>query len=227
MAAIITDLVDNPFQSWGVGTWQCRSLQIVTNYSSDDPATPEIEPSMPGNWLELGVGNNYVDGGVTLRNDQAILILPRWGSGVWDTFNAHEFNQHTTIEFDAVMFSEESGRPSWPMDTLIFKFGWSGTNIPEQYTARKFVDVSGLKDQVAHFSIQYNPYSDWQSFSAHQVEETGPDFYGYFVFDAKSIFSTIYLDNFSFTGAPPVPEPSAIAMLAMAGLLGLLYWRKR
>jgi hypothetical protein len=217
---VITDLESgNPFQAWGVGSWQIRTQQIVTDY------TPEI--GQTGNWIEAGVG----------AWGQGMLILPRWGANVWNTWNSDTYNAHSSIGFDAIMFQGQDNM-SWPSNTLAFKLGLDCDGQPQVNQNLHFLDLTNLWQTIqldpedpdskityikAHFSV---PYTD---ISPVEVPPDGGSFQGYLNFYTTTSDGTLYLDNFTLEGPPlpPVPEPATIVLLAMAGLMGLLYWRKR
>jgi hypothetical protein len=205
---VITDLeTGNPWQTWGTGSWQNRTQQVVTNYSASDP-------TMTGNWLEVGVGGWGM----------GMTIIPGWASGVWDTWNPTTYNAHSNIEFDAVLFTGDDNM-SWPSNTLTVNFNRDGdgnSQTPSGLTVT--FDVTNLKDQVAHFVI---PYSTMDTVALPDHATDG-GFQGYLSYFTHTTDGTIYLDNWQFTGDPlPSPEPATIVMLVLAGLMGLLYSRKR
>jgi hypothetical protein len=201
---LITDLeTGNPWQAWGTGSWQNRTQQIVTDYSVADPA-------MPGNWLEVGVGGWGM----------GMTIIPRWGAGVWNTWNVAQYNAHSNIEFDAVLWTGDDNM-SWPSNTLTVALNREGTGFGQLPSNMQWTfDVTNLKDQVAHFVI---PYGDLET----ALPNADGDFQGYITYTTHTTDGTIYLDNWKFTGPALVPEPATIISLALAGLMGLLYWRKR
>jgi hypothetical protein len=202
---LITDLESgNPFQQWGVGSWQARTQQIVTNY--------DTEIGVTGNWLEDGTG----------AFGYGQLIIPRWGTGVWDTWNAAQYNAHSNIEFDAVLYSGEDNM-SWPSNTLGISFNREGAGFGQAAASLNlYLDVTNSKDAIAHFSI---PYSQ---LDAVAVPDQNDWFQGYINFFTTTTDGTIYLDNFKFTGDPlPVPEPSTIVLLGMAGLVALVLRRRK
>jgi hypothetical protein len=189
----------NPMQQWGNN----RSETIVTDY------LPEI--GMTGNWLELGTWQWW-----------GKMFDPDWA----DPYTATEvnWNDHSVLEFDAVMFSDV-----WPSNELHLILDREGGDDPYHIPYKemtRILDVTDLHDQVVHFAIDYSELGPqvpvppvWQWFDID---------FNFFGGDGGTDNDLIYLDNFKLSGPPlPIPEPTTIVLLAMAGLMGLLYWRKR
>jgi hypothetical protein len=201
-SVLITDnTATNPWQTWGVGSWQNRSQQIVAN--------PDVVLGATGDWLEMGV---WGWGGMG--------IIPRWAGGMWDVFNATQYNNHSQLEMDVLIKSD-----LWPSTSLAVKFDRDGTGISQVGAPWQVFDVTdAVDDHIYHVVLPYASLTN-----GFKVTDANADFQGYLSFGTTTGDGLLYIDNLTWTGAPlqDVPEPTTIVMLALAGLMGLLYWRKR
>jgi hypothetical protein len=121
--------------------------------------------------------------------------------------------QHSTILLDVTVAHDAS--PGWDdyiqlqpqivADTANQSLNWSA-------------NVSGGTSATLSWDYSAVPFTGSPSWAQIQWHEVGPD-----------MDHTYYIDNLRFEGPPPtsIPEPTSIILLAMAGLMGLLYWRKR
>ncbi len=229
---------------YGTGTpdgWQGLSIGTVAGTALGAPTT----------WGKMGIGTmtgtiNPQEGKDPAWNPTTTFIRGWYED--WGNMNINTYNQHSQYEFDAIVFSDSS----WASNTLSVKMrrdilgGWGSSQmIPQAGQDWQTYDVSGLKTNpdpeiqpfatIIHFTIPYTDVDAVQIPLANDFDNGNTELQLYFDFTYNPAGGTdadgpsyVYIDNLKLSGDPlPVPEPATIVMLALAGLMGLLYWRKR
>ncbi len=218
----------NPGQNWGLGSWQGASQGVVAG----------ADISASGNWLDIGCGNDN-GGSWNTNNDEIIAWWTDWGN-----FTTDMYNSHSQWEFDAIVFDT-----GWISDTLSVKMGrdiynnWGGTTVSSVTQDWHTFNVTKSNSDpdiqpvatVMHFVIPYTDIDPTAVPISTDYTNGNLLLQMYFNFNYNPAGGTsadgtshVYIDNLKLSGPPlPVPEPATIIALAMAGLMGLLYWRKR
>ena len=220
------DSTGNAFANWGLGSWQgLANSQTVIDGSGIGSST---------NWLQVDCGGD---------SPSNVLIYP-WYSN-WGTWSTTTYNSHSAYAFDVIAVEGFWTSPDLyikmrrdQMDNyggalLVPQAGQAWQQVPLTYTT---VDdlLNSVPATVMHVVI---PYTDVDATQLALIDSQGNGLYSmqlYFdvTYDPNApsggAVQSIFLDNFQLVGAPlPVPEPATIAMLALAGLMGMLYLRKR
>ena len=217
----------SPLANWGLGSWQ-GAEQTVIDGSGIGAST---------NWLQVGMGND--NGGSWNTNNN--MIKPWWGD--WGTFTLDNLNAHSAWAFDVIAFNGV-----YNSSTLYAKLGldtpaeYGGANLYPSFNQDWHAESITLSDPdivshpvtITHVVI---PYTDiFPTALANPYTDGGQCLQGYFQLNYAPDGSgtpddgeqLVFIDNLQFVGNPlPVPEPATIAMLALAGLMGMLYSRKR
>jgi hypothetical protein len=219
------DSTGNPFANWGLGSWQGpANSQTVIDGAGIGSST---------NWMQ-------VDCGTTNANN--MLILPWYG--MWGTFNQDAYNNHSAYAFDIIAVEGFWTSPNlyikmrrdwvdnWGSTPLGPQAGQAWKEIPLTFTS---VDdlLNSVPATVMHVVIPYTDIDATQLPAVDPANNGGQTIAAYWdiTYDpngAPSALQSIFIDNLQFVGDPlPVPEPATIAMLALAGVMGMLYLRKR
>jgi hypothetical protein len=229
---LISDMTSNPSQNWGLGSWQGLSQNIV---SGVDLRASEAS----GGWLELGMGN--MNGESWNTGNQ---VISAWWD-FWGTDKLAEYNNHSQYEFDAIVFDDAS----YASSTLSVKFArditdnWNGSTRSSKSQNWHTLTVSKTNPDpeiapnatVMHFVVPYTDMDEYKYLPTTDWSAGNGFLQMYFQFSynpsgtSADGSSYAYIDNLKLSGPAlkDVPEPTTIVMLAMASLLGLLYWRKR
>lgn len=197
------DLVLGDFTS---GTGPVQNWGVV----SLSTAVPPVAGS--GSWLQANVSQYWGQ-----------LPVPGWATG--GQLTVASFNSYSKIEFDLILPSA-----NWLGNGLNLAFEVEAENLSTTAIAPTWMNVSALKDQVIHISLDYSslgavPDSGWIDIRLN----LNPGYEWMWDGDNSSSVpyspQTFYLDNLTLTTAP-VPEPSVLA-LGLMGAMVVVGMRRR
>jgi hypothetical protein len=171
-------------------------------------ATPPVAGT--GSWLQAGVYQYWGQ-----------LPVPGWATG--GQLSVANLNSYSLLEFDLILPSA-----SWLGNGLNIGLEIQAENMATTSIPWTWMDVSTLKDQILHVSLDYSPIgtvpdSGWIDIRLNL--QPGYDW----IWDGNNPSvvpytpQTLFLDNLTLTA---VPEPSTFALAGM-GLAGLLIFRRR